>query len=118
MTVRLDGAEGPRPLTPTDLADPMSPWRELASLTPANYPAAWARLTRQQRKAGRGSLRIPRVGSGEEAGWVTVPVFLHRPLPSEADIVAMPDDPPTGRQPVFGVPDRWRRSRRRDIAAL
>jgi hypothetical protein len=78
--------------SPSVVADPLSPWKNVMSLTPAWDPVEWDAMTlSQKRKARHGELRF-RVGSGDHATHVTVPVIVHRPIPpvrTEGPLVAV-----------------------------
>jgi hypothetical protein len=72
--------------SPTLIADPAGRFRNVMHLTPALDPADWATRTRaQQRKIRLGTIRF-RIGSGDAAGHVQMPIIIHRPLPPDADI--------------------------------
>lgn len=72
--------------TPATIADDSGPWHNVAQLTPAHNPDDWGKLSRaEQRRIRLGMLRF-RVGAGEEAGWVELPIIVHRPIPPDADI--------------------------------
>lgn len=73
--------------TPTVVADPESPWKNVMSLTPALDPVKWATMPLgDRRRAARQGLLQFRVGSGDHAAHVEVPVVLHRPIPPKAEI--------------------------------
>lgn len=89
LVVQLQRQAGQPARTPSVVADAAGKYRNVAYLTPVHDPTHWATLTRaQQRKERLGLLRF-RIGSGEAAGLVEVPVFVHRPIPPEADICFM-----------------------------
>jgi hypothetical protein len=86
LVVQLQRQAGQPVRTPDVIADFQGKYRNVAHLSPAHDPTHWATLTRaQQRKERVGILRF-RIGSGESAALVEVPVFVHRPLPPDADI--------------------------------
>ncbi len=89
VVVQLQRQTGTPARTPDVLADPQGKYRNVASLSPALDPTHWASLTRaEQRKERHGVLRF-RVGSGDAADMVEMPVFLHRPIPPDADACFM-----------------------------
>jgi hypothetical protein len=89
LVVQLQRQTGSPARTPELIADPAGKYRNVAHLTPAHDPTHWATLTRpQQRKERMGTLRF-RIGANDEAGMVEMPVFIHRPIPPEADICFM-----------------------------
>lgn len=90
IAVQLQRGAGQPARTPQMLADPASPRRNVAALTPAIDPTQWATLTRgeQRRLARTGRLRF-RIGSGDAAELVEVPVILHRPIPPDADVTML-----------------------------
>lgn len=72
--------------TPELLAAGTGPWVNVFQLSPWIPPERWEAMTRaQQRRAARGTCRI-RIGSGQHATNVTLPVIVHRPIPADADI--------------------------------
>jgi hypothetical protein len=89
LVVQLQRQSGAPARTPDVIADPAGKYRNVAHLTPAHDPAHWALLSRpQQRKERMGTLRF-RIGAGDAAGMVEMPVFVHRPIPPDADICFM-----------------------------
>jgi hypothetical protein len=89
LVVQLQRQAGQPARTPGVIADPNGKYHNVGFLSPAHDPTHWATLTRrQQRKLRIGKLRF-RIGSGEAAGMVEVPVFVHRPIPPDADICFM-----------------------------
>jgi gas vesicle protein len=90
LVVQLQRQSGQPARTPAVVADKINgKYRNVGFLAPAHDPTHWATLTRsEQRKERIGRLRF-RIGSGDEAGMVDVPVFVHRPIPPEADICFM-----------------------------
>lgn len=89
LVVQLQRQAGTPARTPEVIADSSGKYRNVAHLTPAHDPTHWATLTRpEQRKERMGTLRF-RIGANEEAGIVEMPVFIHRPIPPEADICFM-----------------------------
>lgn len=86
LAVQLQRDAGRPQRTPALIASDRSPWRNVFSLSPAHDPAAWAEMTRgEQRRAARGIARF-RIGSGDTAKMIEMPVIVHRPIPPEADI--------------------------------
>lgn len=90
LVVQLQRQAGTPPRLPTTVANTETgSWRNVGSLTPAHDPEAWAELTRaKQRRIRMGTLRF-RVGAGDNAGFVSLPVIVHRPIPLDADICMM-----------------------------
>jgi hypothetical protein len=89
LVVQLQRQSGSPARTPHVIADPDGKYRNVAHLTPAHDPVHWALLSRpQQRKERMGTLRF-RIGAGDAAGMVEMPVFVHRPIPPDADICFM-----------------------------
>jgi hypothetical protein len=90
LVVQLQRQAGQPVRTPAVIADDGGKYRNVAYLSPAHDPTHWGTLSRsQQRKERMGVLRF-RVGSGDEAaGMVEMPVFIHRPIPPDADICFM-----------------------------
>lgn len=86
LAVQLQRETGSPARTPATIADPDGRWQNVAHLTPAHDPTHWAQLSRpEQRKARHGTFRW-RIGSGEHATMVEMPVLVHRPIPPDADI--------------------------------
>jgi len=89
LVVQLQRQTGQPPRTPGVIANEGGKYRNVAYLAPAHDPTHWAELSRpQQRKERMGIFRF-RIGSNEEAGVVEMPVFVHRPIPPDADICFM-----------------------------
>lgn len=90
LVVQLQRATGQAPRLPETVADlEKGAWRNVGALTPALDPEHWDTLTRaKQRRIRMGNLRF-RVGAGDEAGYVNLPVIVHRPIPPDADICMM-----------------------------
>jgi hypothetical protein len=89
LVVQLQRQAGSPARTPEVIADADGKYRNVAHLTPAHDPTHWDTLTRsQKRKERMGVLRF-RIGAGAEATIVEMPVFVHRPIPPEADICFM-----------------------------
>lgn len=89
LVVQLQRQAGQPVRTPHVIADTNGKYRNVAFLAPAHDPTHWATLTRSEQKKIRiGTLRF-RIGAGDEAGMVETPVFVHRPIPPEADICFM-----------------------------
>jgi hypothetical protein len=90
LVVQLQRQAGQPARTPEVIADDAGRYRNVGYLTPAHDPTHWETLTRpEQRKERMGVLRF-RVGQGDEAaGMIEMPVWVHRPIPPEADICNM-----------------------------
>lgn len=90
LVVQLQRQAHTPPRLPATIADTEAgSWRNVGSLTPAHDPEEWATLTRaKQRRIRMGTLRF-RVGAGDHAGYVSLPVIVHRPIPPDADICMM-----------------------------
>lgn len=89
LVVQLQRQSGQPARIPEVLGDDDGKYKNVAYLTPVHDPTHWATLSRaQQRKERNGVLRF-RIGSGDEAGMVEMPVWVHRPIPPEADICNM-----------------------------
>jgi len=92
IAVQLQRQAGAPKRSPAMLADPTSPWRNVAAL--ADYPDRAAReamtVADWRRHARRGVTKLTiRLGSGDHATHVTLPVAVGRPLPADADIVGL-----------------------------
>lgn len=86
LVVQLQRQSGQPARTPEVIASEGGKYRNVGHLSPAHDPTHWATLTRaEQRQIRLGHLRF-RIGAGEHADYVDVPVFVHRPIPPEADI--------------------------------
>lgn len=86
LTAQLQRGANDPPRTPALLANPKGRYYNVAALTPALDPTAFTALTRaEQRRAGAGRLRM-RIGSGEYASWLDLPVRVHRSIPVDGDI--------------------------------
>lgn len=80
LTVQLQREAKKPPRSPELLASEESPWRNVASLTPVHDPAKKVR-----RRDRLGTLRF-RIGAGDHASVVEMPVLVHRAIPLEADV--------------------------------
>jgi hypothetical protein len=86
LTVQLQRGEGAPPRTPEVLADENGRYSNVAYLTPCLDPDELATMRRSdQRKRTLGTFRF-RIGSGDAAGLVEVPVRIHRPIPLDGDV--------------------------------
>lgn len=90
IAVQLQRAADKPPRTIGVLSDDRSPWRNVARIE--GYPDAPDRLERRdwRRIARQGQVHLTfRLGSGEHAQTVTIPVAVDRPVPPDADIVGL-----------------------------
>lgn len=88
IAVQLQRESTDPPRTPELIASGEGKWRNTVQLTPWVSPQEWATRTGYRAKRPEGRLTI-RIGSGEHAEHVTIPVVMHRPMPAEADIAAV-----------------------------
>ncbi len=87
IAVQLQRAAGAPPRTPNVIADPAGKYRNVLQIrtAPGADPAAWPTYTRaEQRQLGRGEL-VWCIGNGRT---ITLPVQMHRPIPTDHEIVA------------------------------
>lgn len=90
LAVQLQRQAGEPARTPELIASGEGKWRNVATLGPWRDPAAFGAMPRGERRAAaRGGTLTFRIGSGERAAQVTVPVVVHRMLPADADITGM-----------------------------
>lgn len=91
IAVQLQRQANMPPRTPAVISDPNGKYRNVLSV-PWTDPQVWDTMTRaQQRKTGRGIVRMragaTRTPSGDcTPAWLDVPVQMHRMLPADADL--------------------------------
>jgi hypothetical protein len=90
LAVQLQRQAGDPARDPAMIASAAGKWRNVAALGPYADPDEFAAQPRgDRRKAARQGVLRFRIGSGEHAAHVTVPVVLHRMLPAGADITGL-----------------------------